>query len=59
MAAASPTPQGSSVAGYDPGDHTVAEVLAYVADHPEERDQVRAAEAAGKARTTLLTQLEA
>lgn len=42
---------------YDPGAHTVAEVTAYVADHPEERAAVLAAEEQGRARVTLLAQL--
>lgn len=39
---------------YDPAAHTVAEVQAYVTDHPDERDAIRAAETAGKGRTSLL-----
>jgi hypothetical protein len=39
---------------YDPGDHTVAEVLAYLEAHPDQAEAVLEAEAAGKARTTLL-----
>lgn len=50
-----PVVQGGA---YDPGLHTVAEVIAYVADHPDQRAAVRDAEAAGKARSTLLTALE-
>ena len=42
---------------YDPGAHTVAEVEAYVADHPDELDAITAAEEAGKARVTLLNAL--
>jgi hypothetical protein len=40
---------------FDPGAHTVAAVLDYVAEHPEQRDAVLAAEAAGKARKSLLS----
>lgn len=43
--------------GYDPGAHTVAEVLAYVAEHPDQADAVREAEEAGKQRITLLEAL--
>jgi hypothetical protein len=39
---------------FDPGAHTVAKVLAYLIEHPEERDAVLAAEAAGKARKSIL-----
>lgn len=62
------TPAPDSAAGaelgagvYDPGEHTVAEVLAYLAALPStadgatERDRVKVAEAAGKARSTILT----
>lgn len=44
-------------ADFDPADHTVDEVRAYLRNHPDQRDAVRAAELAGKARTTLLTEL--
>lgn len=40
---------------FDPGAHTVAAVLEYLAEHPEQRDAVLAAEAAGKARKSLLS----
>jgi hypothetical protein len=39
---------------YDPSDHTVAEVQAYLAEHPDETDAVLDLERAGKARVTLL-----
>jgi len=42
---------------YDPGAHTVDEVLAYVAEHPDESDAVYAAESAGKGRVTILDKL--
>jgi hypothetical protein len=45
-------------AGYDPGEHTVDEVKAYVEAHPDERQAVLDAETAGKARSTLLAWLE-
>jgi len=44
---------------YDPGEHTVADVVQHVTDHPDELEAVIAAETAGKNRTTLLSQLEA
>jgi hypothetical protein len=53
-----PEQQGDAADAYDPGAHTVAEVVAYVAEHPDERATVRAAEAAGKARVTLLDALQ-
>ena len=44
---------------FDPGDYTIDQVLAYVDANPDEVDSVLAAEEAGKARSTLITQLEA
>lgn len=44
---------------FDPGEHTVAEVVAYVEDFPDQLDTVYDAENAGKARVTLLDQLDA
>jgi hypothetical protein len=51
-----PTPQKAQApaAQFDPGEHTVADVEAYLAKHPDQRDAVLAAEAAGKARATLV-----
>ena len=49
-----PAPKVPGRGAYDPADHTVAEVLAYVAEHPDQRQAVQDAETAGKARTTLL-----
>lgn len=43
---------------FDPGDYTVNEVIAYVEEHPDEAQAVYDAENAGKARVTLLTDLE-
>lgn len=43
---------------FDPGDHTVAEVEAYVDEHPEEADRILDLEEEGKNRTTLVTFLE-
>jgi hypothetical protein len=42
---------------YDPAEHTVDEVLAYAEEHPDEVDDIAAAEEAGKNRTTLLDKL--
>jgi hypothetical protein len=49
-----PEPKQAKAAGFDPGEHTVAEVQDYIAAHPGEVDAVLAAEAAGKNRTTLV-----
>lgn len=40
-------------AGYDPDEKNVDEVLAYLADHPDEVDAIKAAEAAGKGRAGI------
>ena len=42
------------VGAFNPGDHTVEDVKAYVEAHPDDADEVYEAELAGKARTTLL-----
>lgn len=44
---------------YDPGEFTVAEVVAYATDNPEEVQSIIDAEEAGRSRTTLLNQLRA
>lgn len=44
----------ASEPGFDPGAHTVAEVQAYLAEHPDQTDTVLDRERAGKARTTLI-----
>lgn len=44
---------------YVPGDHTVADVVQYATDHPDELEAIIAAETANKNRSTLLSQLEA
>lgn len=46
------TPQASD-GSYDPGEHTVAEVEQYLAEHPDEADAVLDAEQRGKNRTSL------
>lgn len=43
---------------FDPADHNIAEVTAYVGDDPAKAAAVLTAEQAGKARKTLLEQLE-
>lgn len=43
---------------YDPGEHVVADVVSYVEANPDQLDAVYAAEEAGQARSTLLTQLD-
>lgn len=40
---------------FDPGAHTVNAVREFLDEHPEERDAVLAAEAAGKARKSILS----
>lgn len=47
-------PPGRKRDGFDPSAHTVAEVLAYLAEHPDEAEAVLAAEATGKGRTSIL-----
>jgi len=49
-----PPPEEGARAGFDPSQHTVAEVEDYLAAHPDQADAVLAAEAAGKNRTTLV-----
>ena len=53
-AAAAPQPQD----GFDPADHTVAEVEEYVDANPDQQAAVLDAEKAGKNRTTLVEPLE-
>lgn len=59
--AASTAPADGAAAGdlFDPADWTVAEVEAHLAEHPDERDAILAAERAGKNRSTLVAALEA
>jgi hypothetical protein len=47
-----PPPDGGD--GFDPADHTVAEVWDYIDAHPDERDAVIAAEHAGKDRAGIV-----
>ena len=46
--------EGAPAEGFNPSDHTVAEVLAYIAENPDQKDVVIAAEKAGKNRTTVV-----
>lgn len=46
--------QASTVPEFNPAEHSVADVLAYLAEHPDDVDRVRALEADGKARKTIL-----
>lgn len=41
-------------AGYDPGQHTVAEVQQYLGEHPDQSQYVLDRERAGKSRSTLI-----
>jgi hypothetical protein len=47
-----------AVPSFDPDEHTVAEVTAHADAHPEDVARVRATEAAGQARKTLLAALD-
>lgn len=42
------------VARFDPAKHTVAEVNAYIAEHPSDRQRIIRAERRGKARKGIL-----
>lgn len=46
-------PTSTEVEVYDPADHTVQEVLDYLAEHPEQREAVIASEQSGKNRVTI------
>jgi len=52
-----PTSEPPADGPYDPGEHTVDEVLAYCAEHPDEVEAIYDAEEAGKNRVTLLDKL--
>lgn len=43
---------------FDPGEHTVNEVLAHVDANPEDHERVLASEKAGKDRSTIVDHLE-
>jgi len=46
--------EADEVEAFDPGAHTVAEVEQYIADHPDEAEDVLALERSGKARVSLI-----
>jgi hypothetical protein len=57
-----PDPQASTAPArpggtFDPGEHTVQDVLSHVERHPDDRDAIVKAERRGKGRTTLLDSL--
>ena len=39
---------------FDPAEHSVKEVVAYIKDHPADADRVRDAELAGEARKSIV-----
>ena len=51
-------PEEAPEDGFDPGGHTVAEVLAYVEENPDQRERVAGLEQAGKARKGVLEALD-
>lgn len=51
-------PSEPSEAGFDPGEHTVYDVLVHVDAYPEQAADILEAEQAGKNRVTLVTALE-
>jgi hypothetical protein len=44
---------------FDPADYTIPEVMEFVTEYPDQLDALIAAEAQGKARSTLLAKLDA
>lgn len=52
-AADAPEPAADAPEPYDPGAHTVVEVLDHLAEHPDEVDAIKAAEADGQARAGI------
>jgi hypothetical protein len=48
----------TALAAFDPSAYTIAEVLDYACEHPDEIPAILAAERAGKNRSTLIAQLE-
>jgi hypothetical protein len=49
-----PAPVAETIERFDPSKHTIAEVKAYIEEHPEERQRIMRRERAGKARRGLL-----
>jgi hypothetical protein len=54
-----PASAAPSAPTFDPGEHTVDDVKAYAARHPDQLAAIVAAETAGKGRITLLEALTA
>ena len=54
-----PGPDPQTSGAFDPGEHTVADVQAYVDANPDQAQAVYDAESEGKQRTTLLEWLTA
>jgi ABC-type nitrate/sulfonate/bicarbonate transport system substrate-binding protein len=50
--------QPATVAAFDPAEHTVADVLAYLDANPDQAERVMEQEQDGKARKTLLDAIE-
>lgn len=42
---------------FDPDAHTVAQIIAHVAEHPEDREEILAAELDGRARRGVIARL--
>jgi hypothetical protein len=53
------TVTAAAAQAFDPGDHTIPEVEAYIEEHPNQLKRVLKAEQKGQARVTLLAWLEA
>lgn len=51
-------PESDEVEEYDPSSHTVADVEAYAAAHPDEIGDILASEQEGQNRSTLVSKLE-
>jgi hypothetical protein len=51
-------PDPTPLAAFQPGQHTITEVLAYVDEHPDDLDRVLVAEIDGAHRTTLVGALQ-
>lgn len=54
-----PDPVVETTEAFDPSDHSVADVKAYIDEHPDETQRVYDAESEGKARSSLLDWLTA
>jgi hypothetical protein len=49
-----PAPVATEAVSFDPSQHTVVEVKAHLARHPEDRSRIMRAERRGKARKSIL-----